>query len=419
MQQRGHLGADGGVGRVVDDIVHLVWVGGHVVQLRVAVLIFGVHVAGCLHAEEAGRRVAVVALQQHALGPGLLRLGQQGDEAAAVGHAPLDGGAGCQLDDGRGDVDIRHEPRLHPVRAAAGHANEQREVAAFAVGAVFVEPAVGPPREALIGQIDDHGVVQFARFLQLLHDGLHAVVDGHQFALAVGALGVPFGQLRLCQQRHAAHEEGFVADVGLVEVRPPRGDVDVEILIAGRRLGDVVGGGVGQIEEERRIGRGVVEEFQRDGRLVVHRLVVGDEHIPARRLVGRGIFPWEADEVFADEAGVVAGVVEPDGQRGQVVEIFAAAVGGDAVVVAILPGQECGARRAAFGVVGEGVGEVDPPAADVGQQVAHDGQAVHVLVVGHDDDEVERAVDFGGAGAPAHGDGQHQRAKRGRDGQQQ
>ena len=102
-----------------------------------------------------------------------------------------------------------------------------------------------------------------------------------------------------------------------------------------------------------------------------------------------------AVQVLADQAGVVARTVKPDGQvvvRMQGVEAGEAAggrrVAENAVVVLVLAGEESGARGAAERVVDEAALERRPTVADQRVDAVHHPHRFDRLVIGLDHDDV-------------------------------
>ena len=111
---------------------------------------------------------------------------------------------------------------------------------------------------------------------------------------------------------------------------------------------------------------------------------------PARRHVGLAPQPV-AVEVLADVRGAVARGLQPHRQRVLRVERLDAAVRRrvveDAVVVAVLPGQVGGARRAAQRRGDVGAGEARARGADQLPRLRHRRHVLVGLVVGHQHDD--------------------------------
>ena len=138
--------------------------------------------------------------------------------------------------------------------------------------------------------------------------------------------------------------------------------------------------------------------------------------VPARRNLRRPL-PSVAVQVLADVHRVVPGQLQPGGQRVRVRgrELLVAAlrqrVPHHGVVVAVLPGEEGGARGAAERERDVVVGERRPLRAEHGVHVRHHAHRLDRLVVGHHDDDVRsrRRRFRGGAAARSGREGGEQR----------
>ena len=120
--------------------------------------------------------------------------------------------------------------------------------------------------------------------------------------------------------------------------------------------------------------------------------------VVAGRDLGRVRAPV-AVQVLAEVGRVVAGLLEPDGERVRVVELRVAAarrrVPHDAVVVGVLAGEEGRAGRAAERVRDEAVGERRAAVAQEALHVRHDAERLERLVVGHEHDDVRARLHRG------------------------
>jgi hypothetical protein len=110
-----------------------------------------------------------------------------------------------------------------------------------------------------------------------------------------------------------------------------------------------------------------------------------------------------AIEVFAEEGGAVAGVVEPGGHgrvlvaepvEGREAAILANIVE-DPVRVGVLPAQDRGARGAAQRRRDEGVGKRQPLRGEERLHVGHAGNRPGIEIVGDDDDDIWRPCGCG------------------------
>ena len=284
--------------------------------------------------------------------------------------------------------------------------------------------------------------------LERADDPRYGFVDGEEGLEALLVVLADLGDPRLGQQRAVADADGLVGDVGLVEAgragEPRGGEV---VAVPGRRhrgglTGRVVGlartaavRGEERDREVERLGprRAPVDDVDRLPGVeigLVRALVrverpVLVERVAVEAVRGRvdGAAPlvvprWDlrripapvAVQVLAEVGGVVAGLLEPDGQRVRVVELRVAAarrgVAHDAVVVRVLAGEERRARGAAERVRDEALGEGRPAVAQESPHVRHDPHRLDRLVVGHDHDDVRarlRRRRLRGVGSGRHG----------------
>ncbi len=290
---------------------------------------------------------------------------------------------------------------------------------------------------AVVGGVDEQGVVEVALGLQRVDHLLDTIVDRQQRLELAAVTPLDGGDLTLVERRQATHSGRLVGDVGLVEVgggRQRLGGEGVRVARRWLRRPVAVGGWVGvrvragdvrrrvgEPEKERtRLRRPAVEEVDRlPGQhvllevtrsmavagqdavvvqgVVVDLLVVWRHHVPlrpARRL--QRLVPVLV-QVLADHRRVVTGALQPYGQVVARVERFEAVeaaggpeVGPHPVVVRVLPGEEGGTRGAAERVVDETVGEGHPLIADQRVDVLHHPHRLERLVVGLDHQHVGR-----------------------------
>ena len=165
-------------------------------------------------------------------------------------------------------------------------------------------------------------------------------------------------------------------------------------------------------------------------RVVVDLLVVGGRRVPLAPPIGHQI-TRVAVQGLADHRGVVARVLEPDGQVVVLVQLQEALepavgwlVGAHAVVVHVLAGEEGGARGAAEREVDEAVFERSSAiTADQRVDVVHHPHRLERLVVRHDHHHVGRLLvrgrlADGSRGCPGAGNGQRGGRAHRRDDQQ-
>ena len=201
--------------------------------------------------------------------------------------------------------------------------------------------------------------------------------------------GTASGEATLVLRRGGRRHGLAVAVDPVVRREVPRVDEE-RVVVRGElahRVVGALGDHVGDVAVA--VGLGVAVVVEGEVEVVVDPGAERVPVVPARRahvLVGVAV------EELADEAGLVAALLEPRADLlGRVEGLEAAERAGvvlHAVVLGVLTGDQLGARRAAQGVGRDRVGEVDPA---VGEQLAgarHPLQVVLAHVVGHHEDDV-------------------------------
>ena len=325
----------------------------------------------------------------------------------------------------RREVDVDGEVTVSPreVRQRVV-ADDQRDANALLVGGQLLKAAMLPPPVAVVGGEHDDRVVEPAGLAERRDDSGDRVVDGEQGLELSLAEEIPLCHDLGCQPRELSYPVRLVRDVGLVVARgtprPDAGECAFVPRCGCRHPADRMRGEGGEVQEERSLGRadergGFVAEHVRRvvrrqspvvdlGAVHVERVVQvagasgeSDPAVPA----GRHVRSRVADQVLADQRRVVAGRVQPGGDRRGVVENMEAAVGAavrvDPCAVGVAAREDARPTRAADRVRDEGVREGDALRRKLALDGRHDAERVPALVVGDDEDDAGRLVGLRGS----------------------
>ena len=306
-------------------------------------------------------------------------------------------------------------------------ANEERRAEAFLVHEALVEPAMIAEEEALIGVVDDDGVVGDFVFVEVIEDAADVVIDGLNAAeiiLDVDLIG-PFAQGVAFQAGRGIHLEirfgavladahaGALGGAGAAFVLVVEviglGDFDVfeEVLVLGGGRPFAVGRLVVAHQEKGLVAVALLQPVEGEvtdkvgavaGVFLAGAVHFDEDGIVVETLAGEDFPVVEAgrvgDEVpLADDGGLVAGGLEVFGDVwGGGVNLIVE--GFDAGEVGVEAGEDDAAARGADGIGDEAVGEAGAAlgdAVDVRGLVdlaAVGADGVGSVIVGHDEDDV-------------------------------
>ncbi len=418
--------------RVLDEVVELVLARGLVLDVEEAVV-----------ADSAVGRDAVGApavLDQDVPAPLLAGVGGEVEQRAAVDQAPGRDPRG--VEDRGGHVDVGDQPAVDATARYPRSPHQERDPDRLLVGEHLLgERPVLAVHEAVVGHVDDQGVLELAGAPKRVDDLGHALV--HRLQALQLLAPVLLDARHLLGREAAAVRDNLrlVVHRELVEVRPARHRVAGEGVAVARRRGGGAGAGrvvgiaraaaVGRDVPERQVegplrGRGILDQAHGAPGGLVGLVVagpaglrIGAEHpvlvdLPARVVEGAGVgaavpvrvarrhpvLELVAVQVAAHVHRAIAGGAQPDRQRAGVVERGEAAEGTavveHAVVMGVLAGQVGRPRGAAEREARDRLVEVGAVAPEQRVELRHQRHGRRRLVVGHDHDDVRLRERRGG-----------------------